>query len=482
MPNRDAPHLGKGSVRSQGIAWRRYFIVFSFLVLAVAGNYSGAFAEELVLDKLVSEARKNNPEILALEARAAAARFKIPQAKSLPDPMVMAGYQNEGARYLYTFGTETDMGGSQWMFSASQMFPYPGKLPLKAEMATRDAESIEISVEALRLKIAARVKELYWDILLSHKNISLIQDRVRLFAAVEDAAYARYSSGMAPQQELLMAQTERYMLRERELMLQQKLQAFEAMLIAALGRKANGPLGKPGAIAASRFEYATDDLVRTAHERSPEVKAREKMLAGSEAKVRMAQREFYPDITVAANYYARSSQFPDMWSVTTQVNIPIFYKTKQKEGVNEAKASVTEAQREVEGIKLMITSAIRDNHSMILAADKLMELYKEGLIPKTERDFEAALSGYRTGRVEAITVISRLKFLLEYETLYWSQYAEREKAIARLEAITADGLKSSVEESGKETRVEKKEPDNRIILYDIEYSADHLFRGAQLFG
>jgi len=349
-------------------------------------------------------------------------------------------------------------------------------------MATRDAESLEAQAEALRLKIAARVKELYWDILLSHKNISLIQDRVRLFAAVEDAAYARYSSGMGPQQELLMAQTERYMLREKELMLQQKLQAFEAMMTAALGRKTNGSPGKPGAMAARSFAYASDDLIQVAYERSPEIKSRERMLAAAEAKVRMARREFYPDITVAANYYARSSQFPDMWSVTTQVNIPIFYKTKQREGVNEAKASVTEAQREVEGIKLMIASAIRDNHSMILAADKLMELYKEGLIPKTQRDFEAALAGYRTGRVEAITVISRLKFLLEYETLYWSHYAEREKAIARLEAITADGLKSPVEGSGKETRLEQKESDNHIILFDINYSADHLFRRAQLFG
>ncbi len=482
MPNREATHLGKGSIRPQGSAWRRYFVVLSFLGLAAAGNISGAFAEELVLPKLVAEALKNNPEIQALEARAAAARFKIPQAKSLPDPMVMAGYQNEGARYLYTFGTETDMGGSQWMFSASQMFPYPGKLPLKAEMATRDAEGLGASVEALRLKIAARVKELYWDILLSHKNISLIQDRVRLFAAVEDAAYARYSSGMGPQQELLMAQTERYMLRERELMLQQKLQAFEAMLIAALGRKSNGDLGKPGAITASRFNQTSDELVRLAHERSPEIRSRERMLAGAEAKVKMAQREYYPDITVTANYYARSSQFPDMWSVTTQVNIPIFYKTKQREGVNEAKASVTEAQRETEGIKLMIASAIQDNYSMILAADKLMELYKEGLIPKTQRDFEAALAGYRTGRVEAITVISRLKFLLEYETLYWSQYAEREKAIARLESITAEGLKSPVEGTGKERTLEKKEPDNHIKLFDINYSADHLFPGAQLFG
>ncbi|HEX8948164.1 MAG TPA: hypothetical protein VF790_04330, partial [Dissulfurispiraceae bacterium] len=51
------------------------------------------------------------------------------------------------------------------------------------------------------------------------------------------------------------------------------------------------------------------------------------------------------------------------------------------------------------------------------------------------QDFELALSGYTTGKVEAITTISRLKTILDFETAYWGQFAEREKAIARLDAL-----------------------------------------------
>ena len=65
-----------------------------------------------------------------------------------------------------------------------------------------------------------------------------------------------------------------------------------------------------------------------------------------------------------------------------------------------------------------------------------MTLYKDGLIPKTYQDFELALAGYVTGKVEAVTAITRLKALLDFELLYWGQRMEREKAIARLEAIT----------------------------------------------
>ena len=74
---------------------------------------------------------------------------------------------------------------------------------------------------------------------------------------------------------------------------------------------------------------------------------------------------------------------------------------------------------------------------MLKTSEQLMELYKNALIPKSYQDFEAALAGYATGKTEAITVISRLKSFLDLELSYWQQAVEREKAIARLEAITA---------------------------------------------
>ena len=103
----------------------------------------------------------------------------------------------------------------------------------------------------------------------------------------------------------------------------------------------------------------------------------------------------------------------------------------------EAESALSEAKHELEAVKLMLSSNIRENYSMIKAAEKLTEIYRNGLIPKSYQDFELAISGYVTGKVEAITVITRLKSLIDYELLYWGQFIEREKAVARLEAITA---------------------------------------------
>lgn len=124
-----------------------------------------------------------------------------------------------------------------------------------------------------------------------------------------------------------------------------------------------------------------------------------------------------------------------MWSLTATINVPIFFKTKQEEGVNEANSALREAQHELEATRLMIASSIRDNFAMAKASENLLALYREALIPKQYQDFELALSGYITGKIEAITVISRLRALLDTELLYWSQFVQREKALARLEAL-----------------------------------------------
>lgn len=412
---------------------------YIFIMLLAAS----AFAEDVRLHDLINEALKNNHDILISEARIAASGYRIPQAKSLPDPMLMIGYQNEGWK-RYTYG---EMQGAQWMFSASQMVPFPGKLSLKGEMAARETESLYAAHESLKLKTVSKVRELYYDLFLAYKNIDLINERTALFSRIEEAALARYSTGMGMQQEVLMAQAEKYMLLEKEEMLKQKIQATEAMLNSVAGREVTFPLGRPSEPSdISYYAHNLDALLKTAHANAPEIKPKEKMVAAAEVRVKMVEREYYPDFTLGAALFKRTGEFEDMWSLTTTVNIPLFYKTKQKQAVLEAKAMLSEARHELDATRTMLASVIRDNYSMLKTAERLMELYKNGLIPKIYQDFESGLAGYMTGKIEAITVISRLKALLEAETLYLGQFIEKEKAVARLEAITGIGASEQGDE------------------------------------
>ena len=437
--SRTIPH--SGGYHTQLAAELFPTLVLGFIpvifVLAVILLGTSAFAEELKLSDLTEEALKNSPEIQASLSRIEAARYRVPQARSLPDPMFMFGYQNEGFS-RYTYGEEQ---GSQWMFSASQQFLFPGKRSLKGEMVQRDVESMEAMHEFLKLKTVARVKELYFDLFLAYKNIDLFKDKRNLFIRIEDLTLARYASGKAIQQELLMAQTEKYMLLEKEEMFKQKIQSLEAMLRAAIGREDATPLERPAELVSQPFYLDAGEAVKTALANSPEIKSRNKIIEAADTRLRMAQKEYYPDFSINAGYSNRSGDFKDMWSATATINIPLYFKTKQAPAVREAKASLAQAKQELEAVKLMIAAAIQDNFSMLRSSERLMDLYTKGLIPKNTQDVDLALTDYTNGRTDLIVVISRLKTLLDYESLYWNQFVEREKAIARLQAIT-EGMNS----------------------------------------
>jgi len=409
-------------------------IIISLMILFFF--HSPVFGEELDLGWLIDEALKNNREILMVTDRAAAAEHRIMPAQSLPDPMLTFGYQNTS---LSTYNYNKD-DFSYWIVSASQMFPYPGKRESRGDMAKADAEGQKAFLEALKLRVISKIKELYYDLFLAYKTIDILQEKIDLFARIEGAALARYSTGTGPQQEVLMAQTEKYMILERQEMFRQKIQALEAMLNLTAGREPTAPLGRPKQLESAKIDLTLDELTRKAYEASPEIRLKEKMIAASEAKLQMAKKEYYPDVTINAGVNQAGPDFQNMYLLTASVNIPVYFKTKQEPAVKEATAFVSETRRDLEATKLMLASTIRDNYSMMKTADKLIDLYNNALLPKSAQDYQLALSGYGAGKIEALTLISRLKSFLDVELLYWNQFVEREKALARITAITGLGI------------------------------------------
>ena len=393
-------------------------------------------AETLALEPLIAEALTNNRELRAAESRITAAGYRITQAWGLPDPMVSIGYQNEGLT-KYTYGDSPD---AQWMYSISQTLPFFGKRDLKQAMAAADTEGARAAYEALQLRVVAKVKEIYWDLSLLHRNLDLVGERVSLFARIEEAALARYASGTATQADAVMAQTEKYMLREREAMLRQKIQSLEAMFGLTLGRESTTPFVRPVPVPREPFSPDEAELIQKAYGQSPEIKNREKMVAAATARINMLKREYYPDFTLTGSLAQRPGEYTNMWGISTSVNIPIFTKTKQEPAVREAEAALQGARHELEAAKLMAVSGIRDNLAMFRTAETLLDLYQSALIPKAAQDFDLALTGYGTGRSDVLTVITRLKSFLDYELLYQGQLTERAKAVARIEALTEPAL------------------------------------------
>lgn len=412
-------------------------IVLIFAVIFI--TKSPVLAEDAKLQNLINEALKANPEIQATQAKLNAAEYKIPQAKALTDPQLSLGYQNN------SFG-KFDIGEAElawFQVTASQTFPFYGKRDLKAEIASHEAMILKSQLNGLELKTASRVKELYYDLFLVYKNFDIINDRIELFSKMENAALSRYSTGMGQQQDILLAQTEKYNLLVQQEQLKQKIQSIEAELNVYLGRKADCLVEKPDEIAITVFPYTLEQLTLLAYKYSPELAVQEQTVSQQDMKIKLAKKDYYPDFTLNGSVFPRGGAFPTMWAVWGNINVPVYFLSKQRNAVYEAESSTKESLHSMELSKLQISSAVRDDYSVITASDRLMRIYKNGLISRGTQDFELAVTGYATGKNDALTAITTLKNLIDYETSYWEQLVAREKAIAKLESIIACKLTSN---------------------------------------
>lgn len=398
----------------------------------VAACASGLSAQDLALGDLIAAALKDSPVIRAAEAKAAVATQKVPMQGSLMDPMFSIGYQNEGIRD-YTYGDSPD---AQWMFSLEQTLPWPGKLALQEEAAALDARAEAATVEMARREVAASVTQAFYDFLLADRELEFIRSLRNLTTQLEDVGLARYGSGTGSQEDVLMAQAERYMLLEREAMAGARRSSAEAMLRAETGSLDLAPLGRPLAPPTTPFDHTAEELVMQAEGHAPELAMHRASVLAAEKRFARSRKEVMPDVTFMARYSSRGGGMEDMYELTASVPLPLYYRSRQGAGIEEATRDLVRARSEFEAARVRIAGRIRDDLAMVHAAGRIVETYRVGLIPNARKGIDAALASYAAGRIEASAALARLKAPFDYEIAVLQQQVQREKAIARITFYT----------------------------------------------
>src|ERR1039458_4337741 len=113
----------------------------------------------LVLDDVIREALEKNPEAQSAMHTVNALQRRVPQAKALPDPMVSVGW----AGNLAPFSLQNADPSSYRGITVSEQFPYPGKLKLRGEIASKEADAAQADCEAIRRRVTAEVSGAYFD-------------------------------------------------------------------------------------------------------------------------------------------------------------------------------------------------------------------------------------------------------------------------------------------------------------------------------
>jgi len=421
-------------------------VLFCFLIFSPLMSYGQTEKQLLNVDQLVEEALRNNPEILAAKKKLEVFREKIPQTFALEDPMLGLGVASLPTNFSFR---DEDMTAKE--ISVSQKFPFPGKRPLMREMAEKEAEAVSNEIQGKINQIMKDVKAAFYDLSHIYRTTEVTQRNKNILQNFVKIAETRYAVGEGIQQDVLKAHIEVSKMVDELIMLEQKKRALEAKLNALLNRPSETEVGIPEEVIFRKFPFTNEELQKMALEANPQLRGMKKMIESKEKAYALAKREYYPDFNFRFAYGQRDNgpemKRRDMYTGMMEINIPIFYKSKQDRKVVEVKADIQALEAQVQAMKNEIFFMITDMGSMIHRGERQLDLYKTGIIPQASLQISSAMSAYRVGKADFMTLLDGQMTLYKYELQYHQALTEYEKTVASLEAVI--GKRLSQKEEGK---------------------------------
>ncbi len=393
-----------------------------------------AAQSSLALPDLIPEALARNPELVAARKQWEAATNRIAQARSLDDPTLSVHLWN----FPQTFNvTRADNS----IFGLSQNLPFPGKLTLKGEIASRSAEMTEQALHGKERELITRLKQTYYDLFLAHKAIQIHQEQVELLRQFVEIANTKFRTGKGSQADVLKAQVELSVLHQQLPVLEQHRETAAALLNTLLDRDPLSPLGIPQEPSLLPIDTTIDDLHRLALNTRPELKAADLAVRQSEHTRALAQRQYYPDFTVAFQRF-QNFQAHDGFGAYVAMTIPFSFWTKPKydAGVQEAAASVAAARAQQHQLENLTRFQVNDLLAKVRASEQVARLYHTTILPQAVQNLEAAQVGYRTGKGGFLDLIDTQRAWRGFQLEYYRALVEREHRLVELERVIGTDL------------------------------------------
>jgi outer membrane protein TolC len=385
------------------------------------------------LPTAVGYAMANNPRIQAARYQARALGARVPQARSLPDPQLTTT--------IFLEEIQTAAGPQEVALSLSQKVPWFGKRALRSQVAYHAAMAAYARATAAELEVIEEVKLAYFDLWFLQ---AASDETRRLKPRLDDVigiAKSRYETNApgAGLESVYQAQIELSKLNVRLVELAEARDRADARLVAALHLPAQTRLEAAARPLDAQGVQTADVLVGLADACQPELQAGRREIERDRSSIRLAEREYWPDVTLGLNWYEMGDEGlspvangRDAFSLGVGANLPI-YRKRLDAAVREARCNAAAAARRYGAARDRFLAEIRSLQARFREHDRMLEILRTEIVPKAADSLELSIESYRTGRQSFQQLIDVYRTLLTYRVEMHQHSAEREKAVASLE-------------------------------------------------
>lgn len=395
-------------------------------------------ADSLALDQVLALAQERNPRLQAMRAAAEGAAYRAPEASTLPDPVFQLGVMNFGLPSL-----KADMPSSMApSVQLMQMIPFPGKLALKGEIASYDQEMAGTAVGEMEWEVRSMASSMFYDLYALDRRLGVMGETLSLLEDFQQVAKAMYTAGMGRQADVLRADVEVARMDGDIRAMEAMRTTMAARLNGLLDRPADTPVPSPALGRLPVTVPSSDTLNAWATESRPSLAQGRLGVAQAGSRVALAQRDLWPDITLGLGYGQRDLGMGTerMGSVMVGFSLPVFASRRQNAMRDEAMAMERMAEAELGSRHAEVRAQVGELLAELGRARSLARLYSDEVIPEARATVESALSSYRVGAVDFMTLVDAQMTLNRFEGELFQLLGDYGKAFTALESVVGRSL------------------------------------------
>ncbi len=384
----------------------------------------------------VGMAIEGHPRVRAALAQVEAAANKVPQARSLEDPVLFNNFYPISDQAL-----QTATGRAGNTLSIVQKYPWPKKRWTKAAIADRETQIAVAKLEQVKLEIEEMVRLAYYELWFADRAITITEDNRQIAAELVNLAEMRYGAG-GRQQDVLRAQLQLDALDERLIGLRKQKAQSQADLAALIQQPAMVGIEPTADLPVERIHEQLDALFAAAEECSPRLSARKWAVSRDREKRQLACLGQYPDFTLGAGWQSiteADAALPfangrDNVSFLVGVTLPIC-RDRINASIREASAEVNASARELNDALDDSYRQIRRLSEQVHAADEQLRLYNERVLPRAKRALQLSSADYRGKLVDFGEVADGFTDVLMFELQVARVTATLAGAMAQLDRV-----------------------------------------------
>ena len=402
----------------------------------------------LRLGDLYAQVRRDNPRLAAARALGAAANARTRGVRRPPDPQLQLGLMNYTIPGLTPMAT---LGMTQ--LQLMQMLPLGGKLALAGRAADAQAGAAGERAADAWWTVRSQTAMAFYDLYAVDRRLEVARETLRLLRDVAATAESMYRVGSGRQADVLRAQVEIARMTEDTLRMLAMRRTMSARLDALSDRATGSITGSP---ALPQFPADIPDVLwlDSVSSERPMIRAGREEVRAADAAARLARRELLPDLQVGVQYAQRRSTMPGaatadmpaertterMGSLMLGASIPIFARDRQLRMRDEANAMKAMAEAEVAAMRAETRAGMAQAIAELERARRLALLYRTTVLPQAEAAAASALSAYRVGQVDFMTLLDDRMTVNRYRQELFTLVADEGKAWAELEMLSGHQL------------------------------------------